>query len=161
MENYIRILTKILQYFSVFCPYLFIPNQVINMKMLILSIIALGFFIFYPYRVIAADISPDELRNFIQDRNEEKKSFILIDVRTSQEHQEGYIPGTDLNLPYDQIEKLSQFVNDKDKMIILYCRSGRRSGIAKDTLIKMGYKNVINAGGVKDWVKKGYKLETK
>lgn len=129
---------------------------------LISAFLLLGFFVIFQQKTIAADIKADELKKLIEERKEGKKSFILIDVRTEKEHQEGYVPGTDLNLPHDQIEKLPQLgFSDKEKTIILYCRSGRRSEIAKETLQKMGYKNVINAGGVKDWTERGYKLESK
>lgn len=124
-----------------------------------LGILAFGIFIFFPSRAVAHDIHAKELNKLLQERKEGKKSFVLIDVRTSEEHKEGYIPGTDMNIPHDQIDKLPQMgVNDKNTTIILYCRSGRRSDIAKSTLLKMGYKNVLNAGGVKDWTKEGYQL---
>jgi phage shock protein E len=71
----------------------------------------------------------------------------VIDVRTEQEYRAGHLKNS-LNLPYDTIKQtITVHVPDKNTEIILYCRSGRRSGIAKTTLDAMGYKNVINAGG--------------
>ena len=87
-----------------------------------------------------------ELEELINNSSEE---YILIDVRTAEEYADGYIP-TALNIPYDVIgDNLP--TDNKDAKIIVYCRSGRRSGIAKETLDSLGYSNVINFGGVSDW----------
>jgi len=74
----------------------------------------------------------------------------LIDVRTDSEWNEGHLEGAIL-IPYDKIgEAIAKIVPDKASRIQLYCRSGRRSGIALDTLIKLGYENASNEGGIKD-----------
>lgn len=71
---------------------------------------------------------------------------IVIDVRTDAEFQAGHLKSA-INIPYDVIQqKIGGYVKKKDESIILYCRSGRRSGIALGTLKGMGYTNVINAG---------------
>lgn len=73
----------------------------------------------------------------------------VIDVRTEQEYRAGHLKDA-LHLPYDTIQQtISAHEPDKNAEIILYCRSGRRSGIAKKTLDAMGYRNVINAGAYK------------
>ena len=78
----------------------------------------------------------------------------IIDVRTAQEYNEGHLKNA-INIPYDEIrDKIKKYVPDKDEKIILYCRSGRRSGIAEKTLKDMGYKNVINAGAYEELRKK-------
>ena len=70
----------------------------------------------------------------------------VIDVRTEQEYKAGHLKNA-INIPYKEIEdKIADHVHDKNEKIILYCRSGRRSGIAKQTLDAMGYTNVFNAG---------------
>lgn len=70
----------------------------------------------------------------------------VIDVRTEQEYKEGHLINS-INIPYGVIkDKITEHVHDKNQKIIVYCRSGRRSGIAKKTLDEMGYTNVINAG---------------
>ena len=75
---------------------------------------------------------------------------LLIDVRTQQEFDAGHLQDAKL-IPFDQIgDKISAVETDKERDIVVYCRSGRRSGIAKETLEKMGYKNVINGGGMND-----------
>lgn len=72
---------------------------------------------------------------------------LLIDVRTPQEYQAGYLKGA-INIEYEQIvDDVSRLVQDKNRRIELYCRSGRRSGIAQKMLQNVGYKNVVNLGG--------------
>jgi phage shock protein E len=71
---------------------------------------------------------------------------VLIDVRSPQEYEAGHIKNAK-NIPVDKIaEDIKYFVPDKEKTIVLYCRSGKRSAIAEKTLKDLGYKNVINAG---------------
>ena len=73
----------------------------------------------------------------------------LIDVRTVAEYNAGHLD-TAINIPHTEIkEKIAGIVTDKERTIIVYCRSGRRSGIALSVLKKMGYKNVTNAGAYK------------
>jgi len=75
---------------------------------------------------------------------------LWIDVRTAQEFSDGHVPQA-LNIPYDEIAgRIETIAPDKDALIYVYCRSGRRSGIAKETLDGMGYTQVINAGGLDD-----------
>jgi len=73
------------------------------------------------------------------------KNAIVIDVRTKEEFQMAHYKDA-LNIPYDEIEKhIKKLEAYKDKPIIVYCRSGRRASIAKQTLEKYGFKNVLNA----------------
>lgn len=74
---------------------------------------------------------------------------LVIDVRTPQEFAEGHYPKA-LNIPVDQIAKRSKELGSKDREIILYCRSGNRSGMAKQILESQGFKKVYNAGGLTD-----------
>ena len=72
---------------------------------------------------------------------------VLIDVRTPEEFAQGSLPGA-RQIEFDQIAgQIAAVAPDKSKPVILYCRSGRRSGIALKTLNDLGYHNVINAGG--------------
>ena len=71
---------------------------------------------------------------------------VLIDVRTAEEFATGALPGA-LNISHLQIaEQIATLVPDKNAPVVLYCRSGNRSGIAQETLKQMGYTQVINAG---------------
>ena len=81
--------------------------------------------------------------------NNSSEDYILIDVRTAEEYASGHIP-TAINIPYDVIADNLPTEN-KDAKIIVYCRSGRRSGIADGTLESLGYTNVIDFGGVSNW----------
>ena len=76
---------------------------------------------------------------------------VVIDVRTPEEYAAGHIDGA-LNIPYEQIAKGIQSVKglSKDQPVLLYCRSGHRAGIAKDTLEKEGYRKVLNGGAIDD-----------
>jgi phage shock protein E len=78
-----------------------------------------------------------------------KDAPLLLDVRTAEEYAEGHIRGA-LLAPYDGLE--SSFAEkDKDRPIVVYCRSGRRSAIARQSLAKMGYANVADFGGISNW----------
>jgi phage shock protein E len=78
---------------------------------------------------------------------------VLIDVRTKDEFKSGHLEKA-INIPYTEIEdQIKSITKDTNKNIVVYCRSGRRSGIAQKTLLKMGYENVINGGGYKDLLK--------
>ncbi|WP_339488202.1 rhodanese-like domain-containing protein [Pseudomonas sp. EL_65y_Pfl2_R95] len=72
---------------------------------------------------------------------------LLIDVRTDEEVTGGMLQGAAHVEYQDLAAKISQLQPDKDAPIVLYCKSGRRSGIAQDELTKLGYSHVINAGG--------------
>lgn len=78
---------------------------------------------------------------------------LIIDVRTVREWNNGHLDGAVL-IPYDQIsERIGTVVQDKSQRIYLYCRSGRRSQIAKAALEKRGYKDIINLGSLEDAAK--------
>ena len=84
----------------------------------------------------------------IMDSGEE---HIILDVREQDEFDAGHIPGA-LLLPYTEIENEAESkLPDKDKLILVYCRSGRRSKIAAEALIKLGYTNIKEFGGIIDW----------
>jgi len=75
---------------------------------------------------------------------------LLIDVRTEPEWNEGHLEGSIL-VPYEKIgEEIVTLAPDTKTKINLYCRSGRRSGIALETLKKLGYEDVTNYGSLKD-----------
>lgn len=77
--------------------------------------------------------------------------YIILDTRTQEEYDQGHIPGAIL-IPYDEImEKAEGILTDKDQLILVYCRSGRRSKIAADDLVKLGYTNIREFGGIIDW----------
>ena len=69
-------------------------------------------------------------------------NYIVVDVRTAEEYAEGHVKGA-INIPYDEIDENTDL--DKSKTILVYCKSGVRSGKAYDTLISLGY-TVENLG---------------
>ena len=92
-------------------------------------------------------ITAEEAKKIV-DSGEE---YIILDTREQDEYDEGHIPGAIL-IPYTEIEnKAIELMPDKDKLILVYCRSGRRSKIAAESLAKLGYTNVKEFGGIIDW----------
>lgn len=72
---------------------------------------------------------------------------LIIDVRTPEEFNQGHLDNA-VNIPYERIS--SEFTKQKivkDQDVVVYCRSGRRSGIAQASLIELGYSNIHNGGG--------------
>lgn len=73
-----------------------------------------------------------------------------IDVRSAEEYASGHVEGAS-NIPYTEITaRIGEITGDKDDLIYVYCRSGRRSGIAQQALREAGHTNVINLGGLED-----------
>ncbi len=84
------------------------------------------------------------------EENIENNDYIIIDVRTSEEFEEGHISDA-LNISHDVIrDEISSYVPDKNEKIYLYCRSGNRSSTALKILNELGYDNVIDLGGFED-----------
>jgi phage shock protein E len=71
---------------------------------------------------------------------------LVVDVRTDSEFKTGHLPGA-LNIPVDEVEARIAEFGDKSKPVVVYCRSGNRSGRAKTMLEKAGYTDVTNGGG--------------
>ena len=87
----------------------------------------------------------------LQAKLAKKDNFVLLDVRTPEEFAEGHIAGAVL-LPYDEVEqKAAGMLPEKEKPIIVYYRSGRRSAIAAAALRGLGYKDVKDFGGISRW----------
>ena len=80
-----------------------------------------------------------------------ESGYIIIDARTQEEYDQGYIPGAILIPEYEIAERAEKELPDKNQLILVYCRSGRRSKIAAEELVKLGYTNVKEFGGIIDW----------
>ncbi|MBR2387999.1 MAG: rhodanese-like domain-containing protein [Clostridia bacterium] len=77
--------------------------------------------------------------------------YIILDVRTPEEYAEGHIAGAILIPDYEIGEKAESILTDKDQLILVYCRSGRRSKNAASELATSGYTNIKEFGGINDW----------
>jgi phage shock protein E len=77
--------------------------------------------------------------------------YVLVDVRTKAEYDEGHIEGA-LLLPLDQLETLAESqLKDKNATLLIYCRSGNRSAQASALLLELGYTQIYDFGGIMDW----------
>ena len=80
-----------------------------------------------------------------------QEGYIILDVREQDEFDQGHIPGAIL-IPYTQIDrKAKDMLPDLDQLILVYCRSGRRSKIVAEALVELGYTNIKEFGGILDW----------
>ena len=80
-----------------------------------------------------------------------EEGCIILDVRTREEYDQGHIPGAVL-IPNTEIEaKAADLLPDKGQLILVYCRSGRRSKLAAQNLADLGYTNIREFGGILDW----------
>ena len=80
-----------------------------------------------------------------------QEGYIILDVRTQEEYDQGHIPGA-IVISHEEItEKAEDVLTDKDQLILVYCRSGRRSKIAAEALVELGYTNIKEFGGIIDW----------
>lgn len=84
----------------------------------------------------------------------EETDYIILDVRTPEEFAEKHIPNA-INIPNETIgENEIPELPRKDQMILVYCRSGNRSKQASEKLVKLGYTNIYEFGGINDWTGK-------
>ena len=92
-------------------------------------------------------ISMDEAVKMMRD----EKDYIILDVRRPDEFAEGHIPGA-INVPNEEIgaTEIAELPN-KSQLILVYCRSGRRSKEASEKLVKLGYTNIVEFGGIQDY----------
>lgn len=80
-----------------------------------------------------------------------QEGYIILDVRTQEEYDEGHIPGA-IVISHEEIaEKAEGVLTDKNQLILVYCRSGRRSKLAAEALVELGYTNIKEFGGIIDW----------
>ena len=82
---------------------------------------------------------------------ESESDYIILDVRRPDEFATGHIPNA-INIPNESIGTDEIYeLPDKDQLILVYCRSGNRSKQASQKLVKLGYTNVVEFGGINDW----------
>ena len=95
------------------------------------------------YRQITMDEAVDMMA--------QESDYIILDVRRPDEFAAGHIPNA-INVPNETIgtDEIPELPN-KDQLIMVYCRSGRRSKEASEKLVKLGYTNIVEIGGILDW----------
>ena len=114
---------------------------------LMIALVIGGLFMFMQNGNANQTMKYEELQNKLN----AQENFVLLDVRTQEEFDAGHIASAIL-LPYDEINlKAATVLPEKEKEIVLYCRSGRRSAIAKKALVELGYKDVEDFGGINRW----------
>ena len=92
----------------------------------------------------APAIAPDKL---VERMDKKDTNLVLLDVRTPEEFASGHIPGA-VNIPHDQLpNRLAELAGAKNKDVVVYCRSGRRSALAQETLNAQGFKSVLHLEG--------------
>ena len=92
-------------------------------------------------------ITMDEAVNMMA----QETGYIILDVRRPDEFAAGHIPNA-INVPNETIGTAEILeLPDKDQLIMVYCRSGRRSKEASEKLVKLGYTNIVEFGGILDW----------
>lgn len=84
----------------------------------------------------------------LMDREE---GYVILDVRTEEEYAQGHIPGAILIPDYEIDTKAEDILKDKNQMLLVYCRSGRRSKNAAQVLLNLGYTDIREFGGIIDW----------
>ncbi|MBQ6865019.1 MAG: rhodanese-like domain-containing protein [Clostridia bacterium] len=100
----------------------------------------------------AADVTYEQLSaEQAKEIMDSEQPYYLIDARTDAEFAEGHIAGAVVIPEYEIAQRAENEIADKDALILVYCRSGRRSKIAAEELIKLGYTNVKEFGGIIDW----------
>ena len=93
----------------------------------------------------SGSISSKELIELIEQKDQGKDDFVLVDVREDYEYLNQSIDGTDLLLPTSNFDELVKILEDiKDRSIILYCRTGTRTGQLLEILKKVGFKNIAH-----------------
>jgi phage shock protein E len=104
-----------------------------------------------PATFVATPMSQEAL---LEHQSKHPGHLFVLDVRTPQEYAEGHVPGA-VNVPHDQLaSRLAEVPKDKD--VVLYCKSGRRAGIAADVLAANGYTRLSHLeGDMNAWIEKG------
>ena len=97
---------------------------------------------------VYVNITAEEAKEII----DSEEGYVILDVRTQEEYDQGHILGA-IVISHEEIaEKADEVLTDKDQLILVYCRSGRRSKIAAEALVELGYTNIKEFGGIIDWL---------
>ena len=100
-----------------------------------------------PAEATYEQITPAEAKALM----DSEEGYVILDVRTPEEFAAGHITGAILLPDYELGEKAESVLTDQDQLILVYCRSGRRSKNAANELATLGYTNIKEFGGINDW----------
>ena len=100
-----------------------------------------------PMEITYQQISAQDAKNIMDTETD----YVIIDARTEEEFATGHIKNAILIPEYEVAARAEAELPDKNALILVYCRSGRRSKIAAEELVKLGYTNVKEFGGIIDW----------
>src|SRR5690349_11555483 len=108
----------------------------------------------------AAEIAPIKPEVLLDRSAKHDPALLILDVRTPEEFAQGHVPGAK-NIPHDQLkDRIAELMGDKDKDIVLYCRSGRRAGLAAETLQSSGFSRLLHLeGDMIEWTEARRPLE--
>lgn len=96
---------------------------------------------------VTMNITAEEAKEIM----DSQEGYIILDVRAQEEYEQEHIPGA-IVIPHTEIEtQAEEKLPDKEQLILVYCRSGRRSKIAAEALVELGYTNIREFGGILDW----------
>lgn len=93
------------------------------------------------------NISAEEAKTLM----DSERDYVILDVRTAEEYESGHIPGAILIPDTEIAQQAEEILRDKNQLILVYCRSGRRSKLASEILVELGYTNIREFGGIIDW----------
>ncbi len=126
------------------------------------SAVVWGLFVYGPQETFADHsyvLTVQQLRaGLVKAPSTSAKGFVLVDVRSPEEHASGMIPGTDRNIDFRELKARHRELGAKlDDHIVVYCQSGHRSNIAAETLADLGYTHVYNVvGSMNAWTEAGF-----
>jgi rhodanese-related sulfurtransferase len=110
--------------------------------------------------ILAADVVDIKPETLLERSARHDASLVILDVRTPEEFAQGHVPGAK-NIPHDQLaNRIAEVMGDKDKEIVLYCRSGRRAGMAAEILKANGFEKLFHLeGDIQKWTEADRPLE--
>jgi phage shock protein E len=100
----------------------------------------------------AADVVDIKADALLERARKMDESFVILDVRTPEEFAQGHVPGA-INISHDKLaDRISELLADKNKDVVLYCRSGKRAGLAAETLKANGFDKLLHLeGDIQKW----------
>jgi phage shock protein E len=110
--------------------------------------------------VNAADVAQIKPETLLERSAKQDHSLVILDVRTPEEFAAGHVPGA-INIPHDKLEsRIDELLGAKNKDVVLYCRSGRRAGLAAETLSLHGFDKLLHLeGDMQKWTEANRPIE--